>query len=337
MSIVVNSSRLLEYEYKNEKDFEIDISENSKYLFGDKTIYINSKKKVEAKTLGGAIPDGFFFDFSDSSDPQFYIVEVELSKHDFFSHIFPQITKFFAFFKNTKMRSTLVEKLYDIIENDISIKSQFLNILGKRELYKFIYDLLANSQNILLVIDSHKEELPEIMDTYFDTWGKLVKVMEVKKYRSGNKEAFSVHPDLENIQLIDETDLDKASEQSSYTEDYHLENALPETKSIYKQIKVIAKKLKPDIVFNSKKYYISIKSLSNIVFMNIRKKKIVFIAMMPLSPIKSIVKHYSITLLSKPVQDFYNGSCAAININNEKYLNEIAKIIKELLRRESPR
>jgi predicted transport protein len=235
------------------------------------------------------------------------------------------------------MRSTLVETLYDIIENDISIKSQFLNILGKRELYKFIYDLLANSQNILLVIDSHKEELPEIMDTYFDTWGKLVKVMEVKKYRSGNKEAFSVHPDLENIQLIDETDLDKASEQSSYTEDYHLENALPETKSIYKQIKVIAKKLKPDIVFNSKKYYISIKSLSNIVFMNIRKKKIVFIAMMPLSPIKSIVKHYSITLLSKPVQDFYNGSCAAININNEKYLNEIAKIIKELLRRESPR
>jgi hypothetical protein len=71
--------------------------------------------------------------------------------------------------------------------------------------------------------------------------------------------------------------------------------------------------------------------------MNIRKKKIVFIAMMPLSPIKSIVKHYSITLLSKPVQDFYNGPCAAININNEKYLNEIAKIIKELLRRESPR
>lgn len=334
MSIVIKGSRLQEFEYKNEKDFESDISNNAKDLFGSKTIYINSKKKIESKSLGGTIPDGFFFDFSDGSDPQFYIVEVELCKHDFFSHIFPQITKFFAFFKNAKLRSALVGKLYNIIEQDSSIKSQFTNILGKREIYKFLNDLLSSSQNILLIIDGHKDELPEIVDTYSDTWGKLVRVMEIKKYRSSKSEAFSVNPDLENIQLIDETDLDQSAEQSSYSEEYHMANTLPETRAIYAKIKSIARKLKKDIVFNSKKYYISIKSQSNIAFMNIRKRKIVFIAMMPESPIKSIVRHYDITSLSKPVQDFYNGPCAAINITNKLHISEITSIIKELLRRE---
>lgn len=334
MSIVVRGSRLIEYAYKNEKDFETDISENAQDLFGNKSIYINSKKKIESRALGGAIPDGFFFDFSDSSDPQFYMVEVELCKHDFFSHIFPQITKFFAFFKNSRMRSMLVEKLYGIITNDQSIKDQFSSILGKREIFKFINDLLSNSQNILLVIDGHKEELPEIMETYSDTWGKLVKVMEVKKYRTGSNEAFSVNPDLENIQLIDETDTGKAAEQSAYSEDYHLENSLPETKAIYSKIKNIAKKLKPDLMFNSQKYYISIKSQSNIAYMVFRKKKIVFIALMPESSIKTIVKHYDINSLSKPVQDFYNSPCAGINITNDSHIREISNIIKELLRRE---
>jgi hypothetical protein len=71
---------------------------NSKSLFGQSSILIEAKKKIDNKALGGTIPDAFLFDLKDPDNPEFYLVEVELAKHSFYNHIFPQITKFFAFF-----------------------------------------------------------------------------------------------------------------------------------------------------------------------------------------------------------------------------------------------
>ena len=75
------------------------------------------KKKIDNNFLGGVIPDGFLLDFSDKKNPEFYLVEVELVKHSFFNHIFPQITKFFAFFKNPNSQGKLIEKLYAITQS----------------------------------------------------------------------------------------------------------------------------------------------------------------------------------------------------------------------------
>lgn len=86
MTIICNGKRYTQTKYATEKDFEEDVVVSSKMLFGKNTIYINAKKKIDSKSLGGAVPDGFFFDFGDSSDPQFYIVEVELCEHSFYNH-----------------------------------------------------------------------------------------------------------------------------------------------------------------------------------------------------------------------------------------------------------
>jgi hypothetical protein len=104
MTIIGNGRRYTQFRYSNEKDFEEEVVGSSKMLFGKNTIYINAKKRIDSKSLGGTVPDGFFFDFGDSSDPQFYMVEVELSGHSFYSHVFPQITKFFAFFNNARLQ-----------------------------------------------------------------------------------------------------------------------------------------------------------------------------------------------------------------------------------------
>jgi len=101
MVLFYNGKRFVEYEFEKEADFEKEISENFKLFFGQDSIFIDAKKKIETKSLGNSIPDGFLFDLSDKDNPEFYLVEVELAKHDFFNHIFPQITKFFGFFKNT--------------------------------------------------------------------------------------------------------------------------------------------------------------------------------------------------------------------------------------------
>jgi len=130
MAIISNGKRFAQIKYAIEKDFEEEVVTQSKILFGKSTIYINAKKKIDSKSLGAVVPDGFFFDFADSTDPQFYVVEVELSEHSFYNHIFPQVTKFFAFFKSTRLRKSLVDKLFSVIAADEILRGEFKKYLG---------------------------------------------------------------------------------------------------------------------------------------------------------------------------------------------------------------
>ena len=159
MTIISNGKKLLEKQFSSEKEFEDDMVSSSKILFGKNTIYINAKKKIEAKALGGTVPDGFFFDFNDPNDPQFYIVEVEMVEHDFFRHIFPQVTKFFAFYKNSKSQKLLVDQIFTLINIDDALKGEFKKFFGIHEIYKFISDIIISSQNILLIANGRFKEL----------------------------------------------------------------------------------------------------------------------------------------------------------------------------------
>jgi hypothetical protein len=115
-----NGKRFNELPFQNEDEFERLVVENSGTLFGEKSLYIDLKSRVEGRVLGSAIPDGLLIDFRDPENPEFYLVEVELSQHDFYKHIFPQVTKFFAFFKNERGRAELVEKTFTVINSDQS-------------------------------------------------------------------------------------------------------------------------------------------------------------------------------------------------------------------------
>lgn len=334
MTIIASGRRFDLSRYKNEKEFEDDIRSYSKVLFGKAKIYIDAKKKIESKTLGATVPDGFFFDFSDSTDPQFYIVEIELSGHGFFDHIFPQITKFFAFFKNTGLRKSLVDKLFSIIDNDQQLKPEFKTYIGTAEIHKFLSDIVESSQNILLIVDGAITELPEIMDTYTDTWGKIVKPLEIRKYKSGNDVVYSVSPDVEALQYAetDEAPADRESEADSpYTEDFHLADAPQSIQDIYDKIKQTALAIDGSVIFNPQKYYISIKSPKNIAFLKVRRKKIRFIAMISEARIREIVKTHTVVTLSQGVQDFYNGPCAAIDIPDTSNFAEIKELLRELI------
>ena len=50
-----------------------------------------------------------------------------------------------------------VESLLGLIEKDKGLKNEFKKLIGNQEIYKFIIDLLDNSQNILLIIDGEKK------------------------------------------------------------------------------------------------------------------------------------------------------------------------------------
>ena len=327
-----NSLRYKEKKFEIEKDFEQLLIDNSKTLFGKNTIIINAKKKIDSQFMGGAIPDCFLFDLSDPQNPEFYIVEVELSQHHFYKHIFPQITKFFAFYKNPSSQNELIEKLHSIIVSDKNLKKDFQSKIGTKELFKYIKDMVENSQNILLVIDGEKEELPEIINTYTDTWGKMVKVAILKAFNSDNDTIISISPDFENIEMVDiiSRGNEKQEEQNRYTEEYHLDRVNTETKEIYYKIKSSLTDMIPGLIFNTQRYYISLRKKRNFAFIKLRKKKIKIVVMMNYENVKSRIKQHYVKSLSDSVQNFYNGPCCAIIIENSDYLEEVIEILKDI-------
>ncbi len=332
MVIFKNGKKFKEYRYVSENELEKELIENYKLFFGKKTIFIEAKRKIESKVLGSTIPDGFLFDFSDKEEPEFYIVEIELKSHDFFKHIFPQITKFFAFFKNRKSQSELVEKIFSIVNTDSNLKKEFKKYLGEKEIYKTFKDVIDNSQNILLIIDDDKKELPEIMETYSDTWGKIVKLIILKKFVNNDEVIYVVEPDFENIEFSFADSLDKAeSEEVEYSEEFHLEGVNEEIKKAFFEIKERLLQKNKNLIFNPKKYYISIIYNKNIAFFMFRKKKIRLVVLLPENEVKSKIKKHTIKALSESVQKFWNGPSCEIVIENKDNLDEIIDLINFLI------
>jgi predicted transport protein len=327
-ALYLNQKHFTEKEFLKEKDLENLMFDNYKCLFGQSSILIEAKKKIDNKALGGTIPDAFLFDLKDPDNPEFFLIEVELAKHSFYNHIFPQITKFFAFFKNPESQSELIEKLYTLISSDAELKKEFKSRIGNKEIFKYIKDTVENSQNILLLLDNDKKELPEITKTYTDTWSKIVKVSLLKQYTNNSESIISLTPEFENIDTIDIITEDDKS--SPYTEDYHLEDVSPEIKEIYSTIQQeLIKKVK-DLKYNPQRYYISLRKNRNFAFLQVRKKKITVVALLEPTQIEERIRHHKIVPLTESVQKLYNGSCAKIIITDNKHIDEIINLLVEI-------
>ena len=329
-ALYFNQKRFIKRTFSKEKDFEELAWKNSKTLFGEDSIWIDAKRKIKNKALGGTIPDGFLFDLKDSDNPEFYLVEVELAKHSFYNHIFPQITKFFAFFKNLESQHELIAKIYEIVNNDEGLKNEFQSVTGHRELYKFIKDTIENSQNILLLLDEEKKELPEIISTYTDTWGKMVKLSLLREYVHNGQSILSLTPEFENIETIDLTYEGDENRDSLYSEEYHLEGVNEDIKEIYHTLKAALTERIPGLKINPQRYYISLRKKRNFAFLKIRNKKVAIIAKEKEEIIRERIKGYSVSTLSESVQRFYSGDCARINVDHNRHLQPIIDLLVDI-------
>ena len=328
VAVFLNGKRFNKVIFKKEEDFEDYVAKNSKLLFGKNTIYLNIKKKIESNILGNSIPDGILFDLRDIDNPEFYLVEVELAKHDFYRHIFPQITKFFAFYNNPKGRKKLVSSLDSLIKSDNKLERVFRRYLGKKEIYKWLEHTVENSQNILIVIDDEKPEFDEMAKTYQGTWGKQVKVEILNIFKSGTKKIFILNPDFEGITFVGGGSIPESA-SDIYTEQFHLDGVSKNVSEIYSKIKSYILKIDPNVKINPQRYYISLRKNKNFAFIYLRKKKVKVVVMLPYDQGKEIIKKNSLKKLSKGIQDFYNGECFAIMINSPKYLDEVFTAIKK--------
>jgi predicted transport protein len=116
-----------------------------------------------------------------------------------------------------------------------------------------------------------------------------------------------------------------------YKEEEHLNKTEDQIKQIYLEIKSRLLAINPSLIFNPQRYYISIKNKINISFIKIRRKKIRIIIMLDFKTIKENIRGYAVKELSQGVQAFYNGSCAAVDIEKKDNIGEVIKLIKRLI------
>jgi len=322
-AIYLNGKQCTKLDFDKEDAFENIIFDNSKLLFGQNAVLI-SKRLIKTVSLGNTIPDGFLFDFNDKNNPQFYLIEIELAKHSFYEHIFPQITKFIAFFKSPESRKMLIDKLFDSISQNSDLQKEFKELLESKEIFKTITDGVENSQNILLILNEAKPEIEETKKAYSE-WDRLVKLEVASFYKSGKESIITLSPPFEEVDL----DIDDSETVGSYTENTHLEFATEEIRSVYDTIKSKMLQFDKYLTFNPQRYYISMIHNRNFTFFQLRKTKLNIIITLPFSVGKKMIKKHKLTQLSEGVQTFYNARCFRVTVEDNKNIGEIIQVLKE--------
>ncbi len=99
------------YKYDKEDEFEREVVANTTAIFGEQSIYVDTKKKIGDSIV--SIPDGYLLDFFFPTDPKLYIIENELSSHDPYKHIGAQILRFAISYKESgrKIKKLLLDEI----------------------------------------------------------------------------------------------------------------------------------------------------------------------------------------------------------------------------------
>ncbi len=148
-----------------EEELEQMVKEHAQDIFGENSIYLDKKQKLKSLAGIGSIPDGLVIMFGNV--PEWHIVEVELSSHDPYGHIVPQVDRFLNGIDNRDTRNKIIEALYDAIYGDEFLKVETRQAIGlDKDVHKFLSDLIARPPTIAIVIEEYTSQLREALKKY---------------------------------------------------------------------------------------------------------------------------------------------------------------------------
>jgi len=167
--LLVDGVKYLRYDYKNEEELEEMVFEHYKDIFGEKSILF---PKAGIKTVAGkkSIPDAFILSIDKK---EWFIVEVELSKHPLYKHIIPQITKFWGAVKDMKTRKRLIDAFFEQSKKD-PWKHALFKSEGIAEIHRFISQVVDLEPKIVIIIDEETKELVEVCEALPSTPTRII-------------------------------------------------------------------------------------------------------------------------------------------------------------------
>ncbi|MFH1039541.1 MAG: hypothetical protein V1789_12845 [PVC group bacterium] len=158
----MSDRKLIEVPFDNEQEIEDVVLTNFEHFFGPSSILI-PKAKIKTKDGFGTIPDGFAIDLASRS---WYVVEVELLRHNVWTHIAPQVSKQLIAVRRPDTGKLLSEIIVEMIAESEEIKEKFHDE-GIREINirKVLGEIFAKPPIIGMPIDAVSDDLREWAET----------------------------------------------------------------------------------------------------------------------------------------------------------------------------
>jgi hypothetical protein len=172
---------------KGEDNLEKDILKFSSDIFGPNSLYLN--KKIRLSSLGnlGSVPDGYLIDFRNN---KFYLVEVELEKHDIVGHVMKQLAAFVSCFNKPENKKRIVDSIYEEIEANKPQRNKAISRWLNKDTYHVLTKLIFQYSKpaVILIVDNISTQLIEIESTLEQNISlDILDPIEFKKYRNKNK------------------------------------------------------------------------------------------------------------------------------------------------------
>ena len=182
MIIFQDDKRYQECRYDLKDQIRKDIQKNSKIIFGQNSVYLDARRKLEPVGSGEISPTGFLFDLSDKHNPELHLVEVGIQRYDFYSHYLPRITKLIVMLRDFETRSKLVNRFLSVLGSSVDLRNRLESYVDNRSIHELIENISERRINILLIIDGQRREVFEMFEAYPDSWGKIIKILILKKF-----------------------------------------------------------------------------------------------------------------------------------------------------------
>jgi len=180
------------YEYQREEELENRVSKLVKSVFGPETIYFDIRQRMASRAKKINVTDGVLLQLR-KEESKLWVVEHELSSHDLYGHVQPQVLGFIRSLRNPQTLRDVQLALYEEIKADETKEKVFREFLGPTtDMFFFLDRVLHRKCGIVIVIDEITPQLTEICEDfarYAD-----VKVIEFKTYQREGKEIYHFSP-----------------------------------------------------------------------------------------------------------------------------------------------
>ena len=203
--ILVDNEVFKMYEYQREEELENRVSKLVKFVFGPEAIFFDVRQRVASKARKINVTDGILLELKKGRS-KLWLVEFELSSHDLYSHVQPQIMGFIRSLRNPRTLRDVQLALYEEIQADEGKGKTLRGFLGPdKDVFYFLDQVLHQKRGILVVIDEITPQLMEICED-FARYAE-VKVIEFKTYKKDDKEIYYFIPftaEEEAVRVLEE-------------------------------------------------------------------------------------------------------------------------------------
>jgi hypothetical protein len=173
--LIFETRRWIQAPFASEDELECVVRDNAEAIFGPSSIYF-PKMLFKTGDGAGSVPDGFVIDIAAR---QWFVVEVELSRHGVWTHIAPQVARQIIASTQPISKQLLVEWVVERAREENGVLEKFAELgIEALDVRRVLAEILDARPIVGIPIDAVSRDLHE----WAQSVKNEVKLWVVKKY-----------------------------------------------------------------------------------------------------------------------------------------------------------